>query len=134
MSNPNAEETRRPAAVLRKEVVPTDTWGEVVVRALRLSERLAVGDVPEVDGETVDARSRRIGRVFSSRLLAAAVTDKAGAALYAADEWDIWLGTHAGELAPVIDKALMLGGFDGLRIKMAADGAPPDGSDPAKNG
>lgn len=125
-----AEETRRPPAVLRKEVVPTKTWGDVVVRALRLSERLAVGDVPEIEGEAAEARSRRIGRLFSARLLAEAVADKHGAALYSADEWDIWLGTHAPELAPVIDKALQLGGFDGLRTQVSE----ADGSNAAKNG
>lgn len=40
-------EARPAAPVLLKEVVPTQTLGEVVVRALKLSERLALGRPPE---------------------------------------------------------------------------------------
>jgi hypothetical protein len=110
----SSNDTPRPTATLRKEVVPTSTWGEVVVRALKGSERLQLNEVPEVEGEQPAERKNRIGRLFSSRLLAVAVTDKTGLALYSADDWDIWLGTHGDELQPVFEKALALSGYDKL--------------------
>jgi hypothetical protein len=120
-----SNETKRPAAQTRKAVVPTQTWGEVVVWNMKLSERLGVTDIPEVEGEAPEARAKRVGALFTSRLLGQTVHHKDGTLLYPADEWDIWLGTHADELEPVVLKSMELNGFK-------TGGA--DGESAAKNG
>lgn len=103
-----SEAEPRPAApVLRKEVVTTPALGEVVVRALRLSERLALNRDVRTERETTDANDQ-----FCARLLSACVTDKAGVALYTLDEWDIFGATNEIDVNMLIEVALRLGGFD----------------------
>jgi hypothetical protein len=57
-------------------------------------------------------RLRRNAYRFGAKLLAASVRDTAGAVMYSADEWDIWLGTHAVELRPIFDAAMRINGYD----------------------
>lgn len=109
MSN---EQTKRPDPVVRKQVIATETWGDLVVWKMKLSERLMITDIPAIDGEQAEERSRRVGRLFTSRLLAATVHGKDGALLYTADEWDVWLGDVADELVPVVKAASQINGFD----------------------
>jgi hypothetical protein len=65
-------------------------------------------------GPAVDEaqRLRRNSYRFGAKLLAASVRDTAGARMYSADEWDIWLGTHAHETRPLFDAAMRINGYD----------------------
>lgn len=77
--------------------------GEVVVRGLKLSERLALwGSARE--GE---ARYAQI-----ADLLAVAVEDAEGKPLLTADEWDALGGTHMEQVLAVFDVARRLSGLD----------------------
>jgi len=135
MTDPTA--TRRPKPILRKEVVETVTWGEVVVRQLTMSQRLML-DVPDAEsikhrnGESDlehRQRTRRHWAEFENDLLAEAVIAKGEEVdpLYSADEWDVWWATPddqvAKDVAAVSNKARALNGFRTL-----------DGEDAAKNG
>lgn len=108
MSNP----TQRPEPTRRKERVATATFGDLVVCGMTLSERLGVTDVAAIDGESAADRSRRVGKLFTSRLLAATVRDLDGAEVYDAEGWDLFLGSHAAELDPLVDKALRINNFN----------------------
>jgi hypothetical protein len=121
MSNP----TQRPEPTVRKEVVPTTTWGDLVVRCMSLSQRLGITDVPEIEGESAAERSRRVGKLFTSRLMAEAVIGTDGATMYDAEGWDVWLGTENKQLEPVVKKAMALNNFN-----LGGDAA----EDTAKNG
>lgn len=119
--------------IVRKEVVPTVSWGELTVRRLKASQRLDIADVEVIEGEDAAARSRRVSKLFLPRLLHLAVpktgTDEP---LFTADEWDIELGSEeASELDPVIEKALDINGFN--KVVKGPDGQPQEES-AAKNG
>jgi hypothetical protein len=132
------EETRRPKPILRKEVVETATWGEVVVRQLMLSQTMAL-DVPSAesvqprDGESDEDHRRRL-RVdwarFEAQLLSLAVIPKGEGEvdpLYSQDEWETWYvdnNPQVGvDIRAVSNKARAMNGFRTL-----------DGEDAAKNG
>lgn len=101
----------RPPATLRKEVIETPSFGELVVCGLRASAKARAWAVPPVDGESPEEYEQRSRLLFESRFLAESVTDSGGRPLYTADEWDILLGgPHRAELQPVIDKVLELNG------------------------
>lgn len=121
--------TQRPTPVLRKEVVETDTWGEVVVCQLLASARvgLTANDSEAEPEETEAQRKQRLARdyaLFLAELLARSVTDKQGGPMYSAAEWDIWNGGDAaGDSLKLANKALALNGYRTL-----------EGVDAAKNG
>lgn len=87
--------------VLRKEVVDVAPLGEVVVRMLKLSERLALG---------TGAGSHD---TFAPRLLAAAVTTKEGEPLFDVEQWDIFGAEQTEAMNKLLDVALRLSGMDG---------------------
>jgi hypothetical protein len=94
-----------PPPTLRKEVVNTEALGEVVVCALKLSQRLALSRA------TGDGNSQAAADLFCARLLAATVTDKAGKALYTEEQWDIFGAEHTPDTNALVDVAMRLGGF-----------------------
>lgn len=122
-----SEPTPRPSPNLRKEVVETATWGELVVRQLLASARigLTANDKDAEPDETEAQRKQRLGNnyaLFLAELMARAVTDKAGEPMYSADDWDAWNATAGDDCLKLCNKALALNGYRTL-----------DGEDVAKN-
>lgn len=134
--------------ILRKEVVETKTWGEVVVRQFLGTDRMAISavytpaDHASIADETEQQTRARL-RVEYDRMINA-VLEKAVTApgrddpLYSADEWDAWqvqIGTSdedttqiQADLLKVTQKAL---GMNGYRLLPVGDA--PVGEDVAKN-
>jgi hypothetical protein len=123
VGEPRARRSRKPPAIisechmietnsvavpiLRKEVVATTALGEVVVCALRLSQRLALGRATSAE----DAQAA--ADLFCARLLAASVTDKTGKPLFSEEQWDIFGAEHTADTNALVDVAMRLGGFAG---------------------
>jgi hypothetical protein len=95
-----------PTLQLAKEVVATQALGEVVVRGLRLSQRLALNRAFREDEAAAAAD------LFTARLLAVAVVTKDGKAVYGEDEWDIFGAQHPADTNALVTTALRLSGFD----------------------
>lgn len=100
------------APTLRRETVPVPSLnGDVIVRGLKLSERL------RLRGLAQDAAGSANPDRFVSELLAVAVVDADGNPFWSADEWDIWGSGQVADYGVLVDKALQLGGFDGAAAK-----------------
>jgi hypothetical protein len=120
-------ETARPSPTLRKEVVETSQWGELVVCQLMASARmgLTANDEDAATEETEPLRKQRVGRnyaIFLSELMARAVTAKDGVPMYSAADWDAWNVIAGDDCLKLANKALALNGYRTL-----------DGEDVAKN-
>ncbi len=90
--------------VLRKEAVPVASLGgEVVVRALKLSERLHMFSAAGDDGRHY---------THIADLLAVAVVDADGLPIWTADEWDTWASAHVEESVALFEVAKKLSGLD----------------------
>jgi len=98
---------------LAKEVVATQQLGEVVVNGLRLSQRLALGRL----GKAADPDAA--ADLFCARILAIAVTDKAGKPVFNEETWDIFAAQHQDDSNALLDVALRLGGFNRDEAKNA---------------
>ncbi|MEO8153563.1 MAG: hypothetical protein ABI605_10875 [Rhizobacter sp.] len=98
------EQVAQPA--LRKEAVTVEALGgDVVVRELLLSERLAMrARAQEAEGDDVQ------GMV---RLLAYAVVDADGLPIFTQAQWDVFGAQHADAVNELFGKALTLSGYDG---------------------
>jgi len=134
--------------ILRKEVIETKTWGEVVVRQFLGTDRMAISavytpaDSPSIAEETEQETRARL-RVEYDRMINA-VLEKAVTApgsddpLYSAEEWDAWqvqIGANdqdtaqiQQDLLAVTQKAL---GMNGYRLLPVAN--EEVGEDVAKN-
>ena len=141
-------ETPRRKPILRKEVVETKTWGEVVVRQFLGTDRMEISacytpeDDPSLAGDTqqqVRARLRvEYDRMINAVLAKAVTAPGSDDQLYSADEWDAWqvqIGTDdadttqiQADLLKVTQKAL---GMNGYRLLPVGD--EPVGEDVAKN-
>jgi hypothetical protein len=141
-------DTPRRKPILRKEVIETKTWGEVVVRQFLGTDRMEISavytpsDDPALANETEQQQRARL-RVEYDRMINA-VLEKAVTApgsdesLYSAEEWDAWqvqVGTSdedtqqiQTDLLAVTQKAL---GMNGYRLLPVGDS--PVGEDVAKN-
>jgi len=95
------ERTALPEPPLPKRTVQVDALGgEVIVRSLRLADRLAlsVGD-------------EAVGPAFLARLLAATVVLQDGEPLWGVAQWEDFGGAHLPETLRVAEVALELNGF-----------------------
>jgi hypothetical protein len=112
----------RPRPVHRKEVIDTETWGEVAVSRLMLADRLSIGvpsidSVKQRDGETEAECKKRNDRefaVFLCELCALSVLDRhTSEPLYSVDEWQLWATDEkaAADTSKVVNKALEMNGF-----------------------
>jgi hypothetical protein len=143
-------ETPRRKPILRKEVVETKTWGEVVVRQFLGTDRMEISavytptDDPSLGNETEQEKRARM-RVEYDRMINK-VLEKAVIAkgadeddpLYSAHEWDAWqvqTGNNdedtkqiQDDLLKVTQKAL---GMNGYRLLPVGDDEV--GEDVAKN-
>jgi hypothetical protein len=117
----------RKAPVLRKEVVETQTWGELIVTGLLASERVGLNAHqrdPEAD-ETETQRRQRMGTeyaLFLANLMARAVLGKDNQPMYSAADWDAWNALAQDDCLKLVNKALELNGYRTL-----------DGEDVPKN-
>lgn len=105
---------RAPLPVLRKETVDVHSLGEVVVRMLKLSERLALGR--EVTAASAASHSDDL---FIPRLLAMAVAYQSGEPLFTVEEWDIFAAENQADAGVLADVAMRLGGFGEAAAKNA---------------
>jgi hypothetical protein len=141
-------ETPRRKPILRKEVVQTKTWGEVVVRQFMGTDRMEISavytpsDDPAIANESEQQQRARL-RVEYDRMINAVLEKSVTApgsdeSLYTADEWDAWqvqIGNDDDDtkqiqidLMAVTQKAL---GMNGYRLLPVGD--EPVGEDVAKN-
>lgn len=100
------------APVLRKQAVACPALGgDVVVRMLKLSERLALMERMRTGGEA--------GRYAQmAELLAVSVIDaESGAPLMSADEWDLFAAEHWQDALALMDAAKTLSGFDAEAVE-----------------
>lgn len=126
--------TPRPAPVLRKEVVTTSTWGDLVVRQVMASCLVgwSAGQEDAEDGETDAQRTRRTARNnvrWCNELMAVAVIAQDGEPMYSPDDWDAWSAIAGAESLKLLNAALRINGF-----KTLGDGGGDEGEDAAKNG
>jgi hypothetical protein len=132
-------ERRKPS--LRRQNVPTSTFGDVIVRQLMSSDRIVLkaptrDDYKRIEGEgddEYDARTRRHYARFLAHLLHLAVVEPLdGTPVHSTQEWDEWSASNedgvAGEVFKLLQMALE---FNGYRT-LPTDDAPAE--DPAKNG
>lgn len=90
--------------VLKKEAVPVASLGgEVVVRALKLSERLALFSNRDEGGQVY---------AHIAELLAVAVVDADGMPIWSSDDWDVWAAGHVDESLALFERAKALSGLD----------------------
>jgi hypothetical protein len=95
--------------VLRKEAVPVpELGGEVVVRALLLSERFALFDGMADGGAKY---------VQMARVLSMAVVDADGQALMPEREWDVFGAEHYEAMGKLFDVAKRLSGLDAEAVR-----------------
>lgn len=93
------------APVLRKEAVPCPgLGGDVVVRMLTLSERLALMD--RTRGE-----ARRYGQL-ADLLAVAAIDAETGEPLMSAEEWDLMAADHWQDALALMEAARRLSGLE----------------------
>lgn len=97
------------APVLPKEAVTLPDGSEVHVRALKLTERLAVRRQVAVltEGKGVEESLT----LMVPRLLAMAVVDEDGKPLLDADGWDEYGASHPAAVLDLFNKASDLSGF-----------------------
>lgn len=93
---------------LRSERHDLPGTGPVIVRMLKLSERLALSRPMADAPEGVDTRD-----IFASRLLAASVRTTEGEPLYTQEQWDIFGATQMDAFYTVLEVAMRLSGMDG---------------------
>lgn len=101
MATLKKSEIARP--VLKKQAVAiAELGGEVVVRGLMLSERLAL------------FAGMAEGKAYAhmAQLLALCVQDCDGVPVFTADEWDIWAADHAAAAVNLFDVARRVSGLD----------------------
>jgi hypothetical protein len=141
-------ETVRRKPILRKEVVETKTWGEVVVRQFLGTDRMEISAVYTPAGDAsianeTDQQLRARMRVEYDRMINAVLAKAVTAVgsdepLFSADDWDAWqvqTGNNEEDgkqiqvdLLKVTQKAL---GMNGYRLLPVGD--EKVGEDVAKN-
>ena len=99
--------------VLRKEAVPcVPLGGDVVLRMLTLSERLALHerlrDAPAAEGRYAQ---------MAALLAVAAIDAETGGPLMSAQEWDLFAAEHTDAAMVLLDAAKRLSGFDGEDVR-----------------
>ncbi len=104
--------------VLPKEAVQVESLGgEVIVRGLLLSERLANDDFQArvrkaQDGESPEEAGTRTAGQLVPRILHQCVVDAEGAALMSAEEWDVFGGVSRTDAFLLFNTAMRLSGQD----------------------
>jgi hypothetical protein len=106
------------APVLPKEAVPVDALGgEVIVRGLLLSERLALSALNSqlsqpLDGEDKALANARAGAQMVAHTLAKVVLLADGLPVYSAAEWDAFGAAQSGVVLDLYRHSRRLNGLD----------------------
>jgi hypothetical protein len=114
----------RPKPILRKEVVPTPTFGDLCVKQILAEDRitLQVREEPPKDESDLDRRKRenREYVAFLSELMAMSIVEpKEDEQAYSVDDWKVWHSTGNSEQQPSVsedvltltNKALAMNGY-----------------------
>lgn len=103
-----------PAPVLPKETVAVPALGgDVVVRGLLLSERMAVQKkITDLRGADTDAGALAGVHAVLPMVLALCVLDADGAAVFDAPAWQIFGAQHTAAAVELFNTAWRLSGFD----------------------
>jgi len=103
---------------LPKETVAVESLGgEVIVRGMLLSERLASDNVHAAsrnprEGETEDDAHARAGTAIVFRVLHTCVVDDSGKRLLSIEEWDAFGTAHQTDVFRLFNTAMRLSGQD----------------------
>jgi len=112
----NRSQVKRP--VLPQQIEPCEPLGgDVVVRGMSLSERMATDDLnikaaAPLEGETDEEARARAGRLVVPRTLRVCVVDDEGAPVLTEQEWDALGATHQSLVFHLFFIALRLSGRD----------------------
>lgn len=106
-----------PPTLPRLTVAVAELGGEVIVRGMLLSERMALSalsaDLADVQsGETAEQAQRRAGREIVFYTLSRCVVLADDAPLYTAAQWDAFGAQHPGAVLDLYKHARQLGGHD----------------------
>lgn len=102
--------------VLPKEAVPVEELGgEVVVRGMLLSQRLANDTLNRTlrqprEGESEEQARARAGSVVIPRVLSQCVVDGSDAPLMTQEEWDVFGAAHDSAVYRLFNVAMRLSG------------------------
>lgn len=113
------ERSKVQAPVLPKEATEVPAiGGEVIVRAMLLSDRMAIWDMSKArDGETAEqARVRGESRIVADTLARSVVLDD-GEPLWSSKEWDEFAATNPSEALRLFNIANRLSGGDAEAIE-----------------
>lgn len=103
--------SQAPNPTLPKQTVQVDALGgEVIVRALRLRERLHMQQRVRARAASVDA-GQMIEEMVPD-LLALAVVNDVGAPIYTAEQWDEFGASHQDTVLELFNTAMRLSGYD----------------------
>jgi hypothetical protein len=102
--------------ILRSERHEMPGVGPVLVRMLKLSERLALNR-PLEGADAAAAGSADSRDIFAARLLATSVRTLEGEPLYSMEQWDIFGATQTEAFYGVLEVAMRLSGMDGDHSK-----------------
>lgn len=91
----------KPPRLPKEAVEVASLGGEVIVRALTLTERLALG------------RNDGAREAIPVALLAQCVVDETGLPLFARDEWEAFGAAHIDDAMRLVAVAMRLSGLDG---------------------
>ncbi|WP_431512614.1 hypothetical protein [Variovorax sp. DAIF25] len=117
----NRNSVRKP--VLPQQIEPCEPLGgDVVVRGLLMSERMALDDLNEkaakpLEGESEEQARTRAGKLIVPRMLNACVVDDEGMPVLSMDEWDVFGGAHRRLTFHLFGIALRLSGRDPEAVK-----------------
>lgn len=106
------------APTVPKETVSVAALGgEVILRGLLLSDRLALSAISaeagaQRDGETPEQAQRRVGQQTVFHTLARTVVLADGEPLYTVAEWDAFGGLHPDAVLDLYRKSRALSGYD----------------------
>lgn len=92
----------KPPALPRETVPVPELGGDVVIQGPRASARISMQS----------ATTEGVDSMRPAALLASSVVDKDGQALFTADQWDEWGGTHYAAFLNLVGAAMRLWGFD----------------------
>lgn len=106
-----------PPSLPREAVPVAELGGDVIVRGMLLSERMALSamsaDLADVKpGETPEQAQRRAGREIVFFTLSHCVVLADDAPLYTAAQWDAFGSQHPGAVLDLYKHARRLGGHD----------------------
>ena len=111
-------ETATPPVLPQEEVPFPPAGGDVLVRGLLMTQRLAnerlreAEQVPREDETDEEAQARAGARIVARVLAQAVVEEESGLPLFTELQWDKFGSTHRIEVFRVFNVAMRLSGYD----------------------